>query len=65
MSHRGVRYYCTMQAHHETWWEKVKRFFRLGNPAPEMGRKHIDPNLPYGHWANGWHAPAGCKRKER
>ncbi len=63
MSHKGVKYYCTMPAHgmHETLWDKVKRFFRLGNPAPEKGRKYIDPSLPYGHWAAGWNDPVGRK----
>lgn len=56
MSHRGVTHYYAMPAHDiaETWWDKVKRFFRLGNPAPTKGRKYIDPSLPYGHWAAGW-----------
>lgn len=59
MSHKGVRYYYTMPARDigETWLDKLKRFFRLGNPAPEEGRKYIDPSKPYGHWAAGWHEP--------
>ena len=55
----------TMPVHDigETWFDKLKRFLRLGNPEPKEGRKRVNPFNPYGHWAAGWYPMTTPERR--
>lgn len=33
------------------------RRWLLGQPAPDVGRRRIDPAMSWGHWAAGWSEP--------
>ena len=37
---------------------RIRDLLRGGNPAPEMGRKRIDPSADYGSWSQGFYPPA-------
>lgn len=60
VSHRGRWMYNPLgQYRPRSWWERMwaaldDLFAPLLLP---QGRKRIDPEAPYGHWASGWGRP--------